>query len=101
MKKRLLAVLALCLVASFLAGCSPNKVGEIVGFKFTMGLSDLSDGVVDDADFAGIVVVRLNDGTKINGFVKESLGLELVGGMKLEVAPTDDPELWEVIRIVE
>jgi hypothetical protein len=86
---------------SFLAGCSSTKVGELVGVKFSIGLSDIADGVIDSADFGGIVVVELEDGTRVNAIWDKSLGDQITGGMKLEVAPTDDPDFWKVIRIVE
>lgn len=89
------------MVVGLLAGCSSTKVGELVGVKFSMGLSDIADGVIDNANFGGVVVVELEDGTKVNAIWDKSLGDQITGGMKLEVAPTDDPDFWKVIRIVE
>jgi hypothetical protein len=66
-----------------------------------MGLSDIADGVIDNANFGGIVIVELDDGTKVKAIWDKSLGDQVTGGMKLEVAPTDDPDFWKVIKIVE
>ena len=89
------------LLASLVAGCSPNKIGELVGVEFTMGLNDIADGVIDKSNFGGIVIVELDDGTRVKAIWDKNLGDEVTGGMKLEIAPTDDPDLWKVIKIVE
>jgi len=94
-------ILLFILLASLIAGCSPNKVGKLVGVEFTMGLNDIADGVVDKANFGGIVIVELDDGTKVKALWDKSLGDQVTGGMKLEIAPTDDPNFWKVIKIVE
>jgi len=88
-------------VVSFLAGCTSTKVGELVGVKFSMGLSDVADGVIDNANFGGIVVVQLEDGTKVNAIWDKRRGEQIIGGMKLEVSPTNDPDFWKVVKIVE
>ena len=89
------------LITSLVAGCSSNKVGKLVGVEVTMGLNDIADGVIDKANFGGIVIVELDDGTKVKAIWDKSLGDEVTGGMKLEIAPTDDPDFWKVIKIVE
>jgi hypothetical protein len=94
-------ILLFALIASLVCGCSTNKVGKLVGVEVTMGLSDIVDGVIDKADFGGIVIVELDDGTKVKAIWDKSLGDQVTGGMKLEIAPTDDPDFWRVIRIVE
>jgi hypothetical protein len=94
-------IIWILIVVGLLVGCSSTKVGELVGVKFTMGLSDIADGVIDSANFGGVVVVELEDGTKVNAIWDKSLGDQITGGTKLEVAPTDDPDFWKVIRIVE
>lgn len=100
-KTKLLFLLLFILFAGLLAGCSSNKEGKLVGVEFTMGLSDINDGVIDDADFGGIVIVQLDDGTKVKAIWDKSLGDEVTGGMILEIEPTDDPDFWKVVRIVE
>lgn len=94
-------ILLFVLIASLIAGCSTNKVGKLVGVEVTMGLSDIADGVIDKANFGGIVIVELDDGTKVKAIWDKSLGDQVTGGMKLEIAPTDDPDFWKVIKIVE
>jgi len=94
-------VFILVLVACLVAGCSSSKVGKLVGVEVTMGLSDIADGVIDKANFGGIVIVELDDGTKVKAIWDKSFGDQVTGGMKLEIAPTDDPDFWKVIKIVE
>jgi hypothetical protein len=94
-------ILLFILIASLVAGCSSNKVGKLVGVEFSMGLSDIADGVIDEANFGGIVIVELDDGTQVRAIWDKSLGDEVTGGMKLEIAPTDDPDMWIVVKIVE
>ena len=67
----------------------PPKVGKLVGIRIEKG------------NFAGIVIVELDDGTKVKAIWDKSLGDQVTMGMKLEIVPTDDPDLWKVIRIVE
>ena len=93
-------VLLILLMASLIAGCSSNKVGKLVGVEVNMGLSDILDGVVDEANFGGIVIVELDDGTRVKAIWDKSLGDEVTGGMELEIAPTDDPDFWKVVKIV-
>lgn len=94
-------VLLIILIASLLAGCSPNKTGKLVGVEFSMGLSDFDDGVIDEASFGGIVIVELDNGEEVKAVWDKSFGDEVSGGMVLEIAPTDDPDIWKVVRIVE
>lgn len=77
------------------------QVGTLVGVNVSMDLSALLDGVIDQAQFGGIVTVELDDGTKVDAIWNRSLGDQIVGGMKLLIAPTDDPDLWQVLRIME
>jgi hypothetical protein len=77
------------------------QVGTLVGVEVTMNFSDITDGVIDEATFGGVVIVKLNDGTKVKAIWDKRLGDEVIGGMKLEIAPTSDPDFWKVIRIVE
>jgi len=104
-------VMVCLLVAVLLGSCSSTpstesstpstQVGTLTGAKISMGLEDLADGVVDQADFGGIVIVQLEDGSTVDAIWDNSLGGQLTGGMQLEVAPTDDPEVWKVISVVE
>ena len=77
------------------------QVGTLIGVEVTMGLSDIADGALDKANFGGIVTVELDDGTEVKAIWDKSLGDQFIGGMKLEIAPTSDPEFWKVLRIVE
>ncbi|MCK4371752.1 MAG: hypothetical protein KAW61_01340 [candidate division Zixibacteria bacterium] len=90
------------LIPCFIISCSsPNEVGELVGVHMSFGLSDYIDGEIDEADFGGVVIVQLDDGTKVDAIWDNKLGAEMIGGMKLEIAPTKDPDYWKVVRIVE
>jgi hypothetical protein len=77
------------------------EVGTLVGFEMTMGLSDIADGVIDRANFKGIVLVEFEDGTTARAIWNKSLGDDIVGGMKLQVVPTQDRDFWRVLRILE
>ena len=72
-------ILLILLIASIMAGCSSNKVGKLVGVEFSMGLSDIGDGVIDSANFGGIVVVELDDGSTVKAIWDKSLGDEVTG----------------------
>jgi hypothetical protein len=87
-------------VAGLLAGCGSSKTGKLVGVQASMGLNDLLDGVIDKADFAGIVLVELKDGTRVDGIWDKALGSDFVGGMELEIQPTKDPKYWKVVKII-
>lgn len=94
-------VLLLCLVAvGLVAGCSSggNKIGTLVGVQVSSNLDDLSSG---DFVATGIVTVELDDGTQVAAIWPSSLGDTLTGGMTLEIARSDDPDYWTVVRIVE
>lgn len=77
------------------------QVGTLTGVNISMDLSALQDGVTDEVNFGGIVIVELDDGTTVEAIWDRSLGDQIVGGMKLLVAPTSDPDFWKVLRIME
>lgn len=77
------------------------QIGKLVGIEVSMNLSDLANDVIDQVHFGGIVIVELDDGTTVKAVWDKRLGDQLVGGMKLEVVPSSDPDFWKVIRIVE
>lgn len=63
----------------------------------------------DDVQFAHVVYVELDDGSKVKALWDKNLG-EVVGGMKLEIEPIDGlvtinninyKDVWKVIRIVK
>ncbi len=95
--------LAVTLVLSvFTVSCSSDtEVGTVVAFQVSFGLSDLADAQLDSVEFAGIVVVELDDGTRIDAAVSNDLAEVLRRGDKVEVAPVEDSEYWEVVRRVE
>jgi len=94
-------VLLAVLVSASVTGCSsPNKTGTLVGVRASFGLNDALDGVVEDMDFGGVVSVELKDGTQVNALWDKKLGEDLIGGMELEIAPTEDPEYWKVVSVV-
>jgi hypothetical protein len=77
------------------------QIGKLVGFEVSMNLSEIGKDVIDKVHFGGIVIVELDDGTIVKAVWDKRLGEQIVGGMKLEVVPSSDPDFWEVIRIVE
>ena len=89
------------LVSGLVTGCgSPNETGKLVGVQASFGLNDALDGGIDKADFGGVVSVELDDGTKVQAIWDKKLGTDFKGGMELEIAPTEDPDYWKVVRIV-
>jgi len=97
----ILIILLFAVLAVLITGCSPNKIGKLTAVEVNMSFSDIADGVIDNADFLGIVIVELDDGTQVRAIWDKSLGDQVTGGMKLEIAPTEDPDFWKVIKIVE
>jgi len=105
-------VLLAVLVSGLVTGCgspyktsksrskSPNKTGKLVGTQVSFALDDAQDGRIDNQDFGGVVYVELDDGTEVQAIWDKKLGTETIGGMELEIAPTEDPDYWEVVRIV-
>jgi hypothetical protein len=77
------------------------EVGKLVGLNVSMDLSALQDGVIDEVQFGGIVTIELDDGSKVDALWNRSLGDQIVGGMKLLIAPTGDPDLWQVLKIMD
>ncbi len=101
-KLYILIFLFFVVMASLVTGCSSNKIGKLVSFEASFTSSDIQeDGSLSKLNFSGIVIVELDDGTRVRAIWDNSLGDQVTGGMELEIAPTDDPELWKVIRIVE
>jgi hypothetical protein len=104
-KKQIMLILSkvfLLFILWFIVSCgSPNKTGELVGVKVSIGFDDFADGVINKADFGGIVIVKLEDGTEVNAIWDKKFGEEFMGGMKLEIEPTKDANYWKVIRIIE
>jgi hypothetical protein len=100
--RKLLIISTLVLVCALVAGCggSPNKTGKLVGIQTSFTLDDALDGTIDNQDFGGVVTVELDDGTKVNAIWDNKLGTNFIGGMELEIAPTEDSDYWEVVRIV-
>jgi hypothetical protein len=102
--KHKLCILLLGLLVLALTACQSepdHQTGKLVGVEMSIGLSDVADGVIDRADFGGIVIVELEDGTEVKAIWDKSLGSEVAGGMVLEIAPTDDPDYWRVVQIIE
>jgi hypothetical protein len=101
LKRSIIQVFILILVIIIFAGCSPNKVGKLVGVQVSIGLSDMMSGVIDNASYGGVVVVELDDGKTVDAVWDLKLGDEVTGGMKLEIAPTEDKNYWKVVKIIE
>lgn len=95
------------LVVLLLAGCggappTPTPVtGVLVGVQVSSSLDDAADGVFEDVDFAGVVIVELDDGTSVDAVCDEELWSQLRGGQKLEITPIEDSDYWKVVRIVD
>ena len=102
-RRKLGGLLVVMLVLSVLTvACSAEtKVGTLVAYKASFSGSDLTDGQLDSLEFAGVVVVELDDGTRVDATVRNDLAEVLQGGDRLEIAPLEESEYWEVVRIVE
>ncbi len=101
-RRKLGGLLVVMLVSVLTVACSSEtKVGTLVAFKVSFSLSDAADGQLDSVEFAGAVVVELDDGTRVDAAVRHDLAEVLQGGDRLEIAPLEESEYWEVVRIVE
>ena len=76
-------------------------IGTLVGVEVSAEFNDVTSGVIGQASFGGIVVVELDNGTKVKAVWDKSLGDQVIGGMKLEIVPSSDPDFWRVLRIVQ
>lgn len=94
-------VLVLILLAMISCGSSEpeTKTGKITGVRVNFSLDDMADGVIEDMNFWGVVIVELEDGSKVDAAVDEELAKTLKGGDVVVIQATDDPEMWKVLRL--
>ena len=79
----------------------PNQEGKLVGVNITSEI-DIDPLIIKNMEFGGVVILELDDGSQVEAVVDKSMWNQLVGGMILEIEPTNDPDImWRVIRIVE
>jgi len=76
-------------------------MGTLIGLEVTMNFSDIADGVIEQVNFGGVVIIELEDGSQVDAILNKTLWSQVKGGMKLEIATTSDPDYWKVVRIVE
>ena len=111
-RRRLLQqAFGLTLVVLLLAGCggapptstpTPTPVtGVLVGVQVSFSLDDAADQVLEAVDFAGVVVVELDDGTRVDAVCDEELWSQLQGGQRLEITPIEGSDYWKAVRIVD
>jgi hypothetical protein len=77
-------VLLLCGVI-LLGGCAQNiepetRTGELVGVEVSFSLDEAMQGEINQADFWGVVIVELDDGSKVDAAVDNDLAQVLRGG---------------------
>lgn len=79
-----------------------EAIGTLVGFKASMGFGDAADGVVDDMDFGGVLVLELEDGTEVDAVAgQEIVDGELTGGARYLIEFDEVTETWRVIEQLE
>ena len=96
-------IMFLVLICLLVVSCGTRtETGVLVGIRATFALGDLiDDQVIQDMDFEGIVVVELDDGTRVEAVCDEEIWSQLQGGQRLEIAPIKDSDYWKVVRIVD
>ncbi len=104
--KKISQILLVLVMMSFLFACAlfgpERKVGKLVGYKASFSLNEATKGEIKDMDFGGVLILELEDGSKVNAAVDKSLIPTLKGGDMLTIEAIDDPEVpWKVIGLAE
>jgi hypothetical protein len=60
-----------------------TKVGTLIGLEVTMNFSDIADGVIEQVNFGGVVIIELEDGSQVDAILNKTLWSQVKGGMKL------------------
>ena len=98
-------VLSVTFMAVALAGCSSGdsepetQIGTLEGVQASFSLDEALDGEISQVDFWGVVIVALEDGTRVDAAVTNELADVLKGGDRLEVIPVEGSDYWEVIGL--
>jgi len=110
--------IVIMLIFCLMAGCKRTKTGKLVGAHMTMSWDKLiNEQKIDKLNYAGIVIVELKNGTKVNAICNTSIWFNLRGGQMLKIARFDSgvstPDLrkgkegrdievkWKVVEIVK
>lgn len=88
------------LIFCLMIGCNRAKTGKLVGVQASVNADDLFKGKIEKMDFAGIVIVELKDGTRVEAICDKEMWSKLRGGQMLKIAPVDS-DVWKVIEIVK
>lgn len=48
-----------------------------------MNFSDIADGVIEQVNFGGVVIIELEDGSQVDAILNKTLWSQVKGGMKL------------------
>jgi hypothetical protein len=98
-------VLLLCGVI-LLGGCAQKiepetRTGKLVGVQVNFSLDDAMQGEINQVDFWGVVIVELDDGSKVDAAVDNDLAQILRGGDMLVIESVEGSEIWKVIGLAE
>jgi hypothetical protein len=58
-------------------------MGTLIGLEVTMNFSDIADGVIEQVNFGGVVIIELEDGSQVDAILNKTLWSQVKGGMKL------------------
>jgi hypothetical protein len=91
-------------IMSFLAACSlagpERKVGKLVGYEASFSLDGAAKGEIKDMVFGGVLILELEDGSKVKAAVDKQLIPTLKGSDLLTIEAIENPKLkWKVIGL--
>ncbi len=90
----------LMIVTFLMSSCGKTETGTLVGVSAASVLDEAKIVELENIDYRGTLLVKLDDGSEVNALCNKELWSKLQGGQKLEIAPTDS-EFWKVIEILE
>ena len=74
-------------------------IGTLEGVQASFSLDEAVSGEISQLDFWGVVIVALEEGTRVDATVTNELAEVLKGGNRLEVVSVEGSELWQVIGL--
>lgn len=99
MKTTIISILSFLTLLLLLCSSLNGKTGKLVGIKASTSLGALH-GKMNKIEYAGVVIIQLGDGTKIDAFCPKSLADSLKGGQQLKIRKLDSAN-WIVYGIVK
>ncbi len=97
-------LLSLALIIMLMFGCGPDtetQTGELVGVQVSFSLDDAMKGEIEQMDFWGVVIVELNDGSKVDAAVDDELAQVLKGGDMVVIESVEGSEMWKVVELAD